>query len=273
MAVSNATPFQEKQMDYQNDLVKVEVREDGIAVVRLDNPPLNVVTVKLAGQLYDALHAMESDDRVRVMVIAGAGGKAFSVGSDVKEFPAVWDDLVDRKLRRENEAFNAIEFLPVPTIAALEGTTCGGGFEMSMAADIRILSDKGRMALPEINLGIFPASGGLFRLAKLVGQAKALEIMYLGEFLDAEECLRIGLVNRLAPAGATLDAALELAGKIAMKPREPLRRIKRGVRDFLNAATEECFLENLRRSADLWRAPDGREGVQAFLEKRQPKFL
>lgn len=259
-------------MKYANDLVKVEVRDDGVAIVRLDNPPLNVVTVELARQLYDALHVMESDERVRVLVLAGAGEKAFSVGSDIKEFPEVRDDVLDKKLRRENEAFNLIEFLPVPSIVALEGTVCGAGFEISMAADIRILSNAGRMALPEITLGIFPASGGLFRLSKIVGMPKALEIMYLGEFMDARECLRIGLVNRLAPAGSALDTALELAGKIATKPREPLRRIKRGVRDFLFSSTEECFYENLRRSADLWKSPDGCEGTSAFLEKRTPKF-
>lgn len=265
-------PFRENEMKYENDNVKVEVMDSGVALARLDNPPVNVVTVKLACELFDVVHRMRRDERVRVLVLAGAGTKAFSAGSDVKEFPAVRDDLVEKKLRRENEAFNGIEFLPFPTIAAMEGVVCGGGFEMSMAADIRILSESGRMALPEINLGIFPASGGLFRLAKLVGPAKALEIMYLGEFLDAPECLRIGLVNRLAPTGTAVDAALELAAKIATKPREPLRRIKKGVREFLAKTTEECFLENLRRSEDLWKAPDGCEGVDAFLEKRPPKF-
>ncbi len=107
-------------MEYVNNLVKVEVRENGVALVRLDNPPLNAVTVNLAHELYDALHALDRDDRVRAMVLSGTGQKAFSVGSDVKEFPGVWDDVVERKLRRENEAFNAIEFLSVPTLAALE---------------------------------------------------------------------------------------------------------------------------------------------------------
>ncbi len=259
-------------MAYQGELIQTETRENGVAVVKLSNPPLNVVTVKLAHELYDAMTQLEKDPAVKVAVFTGAGGKAFSAGSDVREFPAVWDDVVEKKLRRENEAFNSIEFFSRPTLAAMEGTTCGGGLELAMACDIRILSEKGKVGMPEINLGIFPASGGLFRLPKLVGMARALEMMYLGEFISAEECFRIGLVNKLVPAGEALASALGLAEKIAAKPTEPLRRIKRGVRDFLNRGTEEVFLENLRRSADLWQAPDGQEGVRAFLEKRPPKF-
>ncbi len=259
-------------MAYQGEFIQVEMRENGVAVVKLANPPLNVVTVKLAHELYDAMNALEKDPAVKVAVFTGAGGKAFSAGSDVREFPEVWDDVVDKKLRRENEAFNSIEFFSRPTIAAMEGTTCGGGLELAMACDLRVLSEKGKVGLPEINLGIFPASGGLFRLPKLVGMARALEMMYLGEFISAEECFRIGLVNKLVPAGEALASALGMAEKIAAKPAEPLRRIKRGVRDFLNHSTEEVFLENLRRSADIWKAPDGQEGVRAFLEKRPPKF-
>lgn len=259
-------------MDYANKLVKVDIRENGVCLVTLDNPPLNVVTLPVIDELYDVMHNLRREEKVRVVVVTGGGGKAFSVGSDVKEFPGVWDDVVDKKLKKENEAFSGIEYLPMPTIAAMEGSTCGGGFEIAMACDIRILSDKGKIGLPEINLGIFPASGGLFRLPKLVGVSKALEIMYLGEFVPAEECLRLGMVNRLAPAGGALAAALELADAIALKPAEPLRRIKRGVRDFAFKSSEETFLDNLRRSEDLWKQPDCREGVNAFIEKRPPQF-
>lgn len=258
-------------MNYPNNLVIVEVSDDGVATVALNNPPLNVVTVALAAELYETMTLLERDERVGVVVLHGKG-KGFSAGSDVREFPAVRAEVVDRKLKRENEAFNAIEFLSRPTIAALEGATCGGGLEMAMACDIRIMSDAGKLGFPETNLGIFPASGGLFRLPKLVGQAKALELMYLGDFIGADECLAIGLVNRVVAAGTALDAAGEMARRLAEKPREALKRIKAGVRRFQNRATEEIFLDNLRLSADLWDSPDAREGVQAFLEKRPPRF-
>ncbi len=258
-------------MDYLNNMVIVDIPEDGVATVALNNPPLNVVTVALADELYRAMATLEKDERVRVVVLYGRG-KGFSAGSDVREFPEVRAEVVDKKLRRENEAFNAIEFLRCPTIAALEGTTCGGGLEMAMACDIRIMSDQGRMAFPETNLGIFPASGGLFRLPKLVGQAKALELMYLGDFIDAKECRRIGLANSVVATGTAFDAAMEMARRLAAKPREALRRIKSGVRRFQHQASGEIFLDNLRLSADLWDSPDAREGTNAFLEKRAPKF-
>lgn len=258
-------------MDYQNNLIKVDMRNNGVCVVSLDNPPLNVVSLPVIDELYDVMAKLPREETVKAVIVTG-GARTFSAGSDVKEFPGVRDCVVDKKLKKENEAFNGIEFLPQPTIAAMEGNTCGGGLEIAMACDIRVMSDKGRLGMPEINLGIFPASGGLFRLPKLVGMAKAMELMYLGEFISAEECLRIGLVNRLAPAGATLEAALAMAGKIAAKPVEPLRRIKKGVRAFQHKDSEQTFWDNLRLSADLWDAPDCREGVSAFLEKRAPTF-
>ncbi|MCD8140980.1 MAG: enoyl-CoA hydratase-related protein [Planctomycetaceae bacterium] len=259
-------------MEYRNKLITVEKQGGGVCLVSLNNPPLNVVTLPLLEEMRDVMAKLEADDAVRVVVLTGSGVKAFSVGSDVKEFPDVWDDVVEKKLKGENEAFNALEFLPKPVIAALEGTVCGGGCEMAMACDIRILSDQGKMGMPEINLGIFPASGGLFRLPKLVGMAKAMEIMYLGDFVDAAECHRIGLVNRLAPAGQVKEAALELARTIAAKPAAALRTIKQGVRDLGMRTTEDGFLDNLRYSRPMWNTPDCAEGVRAFLEKRPPRF-
>jgi enoyl-CoA hydratase/carnithine racemase len=259
-------------MDYRNQLILVEKRAPGVALVTLNNPPVNVVTLPLLDELRDVMAKLETDDSVRAVVLTGSGVKSFSVGSDVKEFPDVWDDVIGKKLKGENEAFNAIEFLPKPVIAAMEGSSCGGGVEMAMACDIRLLSETGRMGMPEINLGIFPASGGLFRLPKLVGAAKAMEIMYLGDFLDAGECLRIGWVNRLVPAGKAAEAALEMAGRIAAKPMRALSRIKKGVRDLGMRGTEDGFIDNLRYSRDIWNTPDCAEGVRAFLDKRAPKF-
>lgn len=195
-------------MEYENNLILVEKPADKVALITLNNPPLNLVTLELSRELKETLFRLEQDDEVRVVVLTGSGEKAFCVGSDVKEFPQVWDDVIGKKLQKENEVFNAIEFLDKPVIAAMEGNVCGGGYEMAMACDLRILSESGRIAQPEINLGVFPGSGGIFRLPKLVGASKAMEMMFLGEFIDAEDCLRLGLVNRLAPAGKTVSAFL-----------------------------------------------------------------
>lgn len=259
-------------MQYANKLVLVEKPKKGVALLTLNNPPMNLVSLDLSAELLETLRKVDGDDEVRVAVLTGSGTRSFCVGSDVKEFPKIWDDPIGKKLRRENEAFNALEFLEKPVIAAMEGNVCGGGSEMSMACDMRVLAENGRMAFPEINLGVFPASGGVFRLPKLVGPAKALEMMYLGEFIDARECLRIGLVNWVVPSGEVVAKALEVAEKIAAKPMESVKIIKKGVRELWLKPTTESFLDNLRLSATIFKTPDCAEGVQAFLEKRPAVF-
>ena len=259
-------------MIYENKMILVEKPADRVALVTLNNPPLNLVTLELSREFRETLYKLNQDDEVRVVVLTGSGQKAFCVGSDVKEFPHVWDDVIGKKLQKENETFNAIEFLDKPVIAAMEGTVCGGGYEMAMACDLRILSETGRIAQPEINLGVFPGSGGLFRLPKLVGASKAMEMMFLGEFIEAGDCLRLGLVNRLAPGGEVVNAAIALAEKIADKPFEAIKLIKKGVREIGMVPTDQCFYKNLEFSRSIFQTEDCAEGVDAFLNKRSPQF-
>lgn len=257
---------------YQNELIKVEKVKENVVLLTLNNPPLNLVTLELSAELRDTLFKINQDDEVRVVVLTGSGTKAFCVGSNVNEFPKVADDVIGKKLQKENETFNAIEFLDKPVIAAMEGTVCGGGFEMAMACDMRVLSETGRIAQPEINLGVFPGSGGLFRLPKLVGVSKALEMMYLGEFIPATECLALGLINRLAAEGESVKIAIDIAEKIAQKPFEAIKLIKKGVREIGMKSTAECFYQNLDFSRTIFQTADCKEGVNAFLNKRTPKF-
>ena len=259
-------------MEYQNNLILVEKPRKNVALITLNNPPLNLVTLEMSAELRETLFKLDQDEDVRVVVLTGSGQRAFCVGSDVKEFPKVWDDVIGKKLQKENETFNCIEFLDKPVIAAMEGTVCGGGYEMAMACDLRILSDAGKIAQPEINLGVFPGSGGLFRLPRIIGPSKAMEMMFLGEFIEAEECLRLGLVNKLAPAGAVVAAALDMAEKIAQKPFEAIKLIKKGVREIGNSGSAECFYKNLEFSKNVFKTPDCAEGVDAFLHKRPPVF-
>lgn len=261
-----------EKMEYKNEKILVEKPEKYVALITLNNPPLNLVTLELSAELRYTLFKLNKDDEVRVVVLTGSGTRAFCVGSDVKEFPKVWDDVIGKKLQKENETFNAIEFLDKPVIAAMEGNVCGGGFEMAMACDMRIMAENGRIAQPEINLGVFPGSGGLFRLPKLVGASKAMEMMYLGEFIEAEECLRLGLVNRLAPEGKAVETALTVAKAIAQKPFEAIKLIKKGVREIGMVSSAECFYKNLDFSRSIFQTEDCAEGVDAFLNKRPPEF-
>lgn len=253
-------------------LVLVEYLKGGVAKLSLNNPPLNLVTLEMTRQLIDALDALEQDDAVRVVVVTGAGSKAFCVGSDIKEFPAVRDRVVEKKLARENDAFDRLEFLSKPVIAAIEGMAYGGGCEISMACDIRVMAEDGKIGLPEIKLGVVPGSGGLFRLPKLVGNARAMELMYLGKFIDAHEAERIGLVNEIVSSGEAVSRAIDLAGEIAQRPKAALAAIKRAVRESSVMSHAAALQLTLDLSEELFQTADCEEGVQAFFEKREPRF-
>src|SRR5215207_11221941 len=212
------------------NLVPLERLEGGVAKLTLNNPPLNLVTLEMAQRLIEALEDLDGDESVRAVVVTGAGEKAFCAGSDVKEFAAVRDRVVEKKLAQENEAFSGFESLSKPVIAAIEGLAYGGGCEISMACDIRVIAEGARVALPEVKLGVVPGSGGLFRLPELVGPARAMQLMYFGDPIGAREAEDIGLVNEVVPDGETLSRALDIARRVSRQPKEAVAAIKRGVR-------------------------------------------
>lgn len=253
-------------------LVDYAVGDDGVAVLTLDNPPLNLNTLGTIARLLEVCAQVADDDRIRVVVVTGAGDKAFCAGSDIREFADVRDDVVPKKLRRENEAFTAIERLPQPVIAALNGVTLGGGAEIALACDIRIADENGRIGFPEVNLGVFPGSGGVFRLPRVIGLARAYELLYTGEAIDAQEALRIGLVNRVAPSGRALETALELARVLASKPALSLTLIRAAARESLHQDVDAATERTLQDSHRVFAGPDIAEGVAAFFGKRPPAF-
>jgi len=243
----------------------------GVAKVVLDGPPLNLNTLDSIAQLRETFAWIDREDDIRCALLTGAGSRAFCAGSDVKEFPAVWDDVVGRKLRQENDAFRSVETCSKPVVAAIEGIVLGGGCELAMACDIRVAGDTANFGFPEIRLGVFPGSGGLYRLPRLVGQAKALELMLLGENVPATEALRLGLVNQVVPAGQAIAQGLAICERIALGPREAVLAIKRGVRDA-SSDYDAAVALTLQLSDKVFRTADCAEGVRAFFEKRPPKF-
>ena len=254
------------------NLVLVERSEGDVAKLTLNNPPLNLVTLGMAQQLIEALEDLDRDESVRAVVVTGAGDKAFCAGSDVKEFMAVRDRVVEKKLARENRAFGGFELLSKPVIAAIEGPAYGGGCEISMACDLRIIATSARMALPEVKLGVVPGSGGLFRLPELVGPARAMELMYLGDPISAREAERMGLVNKVVPDGEALPRALDIARRISRQPKEAVAAIKRGVRESARLTREEAVQLTLELSDRVFKTEDCAEGIKAFFEKREPRF-
>lgn len=256
----------------ESRLVLVERLAGGVAKLTLNNPPLNLVTLEMTRQLIEGLQELEGDEAVRALVVTGAGDKAFCAGSDVKEFAAVRDRVVEKKLARENEAFSGFESFSKPVIGAIEGLAYGGGCEISMACDIRVIGQGARVALPEVKLGVVPGSGGLFRLPELVGPARAMQLMYLGDPIGAREAEEIGLVNEVVPDGEALPRALDVARSISRQPKEAVAAIKRGVRESLHSSRQESVRLTLELSDHLFRTEDCAEGIQAFFEKREPRF-
>jgi enoyl-CoA hydratase len=254
----------------ESRLVLVERLAGGVAKMTLNNPPLNLVTLEMTERLVEALDELEREDAVHAVVVTGE--KSFCAGSDVKEFADVRDRVVEKKLARENEAFGKLESLSKPTVAAIEGLAYGGGCEISMACDLRITGQDAKFALPEVRLGVVPGSGGLFRLPELVGPARAMQLMYLGEPIDAREAERIGLVNEVVPDGEALMRALVVARSISRRPKEALAAIKRGVRESLHSSREDSIGLTLELSDRLFQTEDCAEGIRAFFDKREPRF-
>lgn len=247
--------------------------DGGVATVVISNGPLNVLSGGVLADLGACAGELEADASVRVVVLTGAGDRAFVAGGDIREFPEILrqggGSLFTSRTRGPFEAFAA---LPQPTIAAVNGLAYGGGTELALLCDLRIAGENVKFCLPEIKIGLFPAGGGTQRLPRLVGKPKAKELMFLGEPISAQEALRIGLVNRVVPAGQVLAAARELAHQLATRPAVALRAIKRVVDEGCAVDLSEGLAVEARLFEEVFDSADAKEGIAAFLEKRPPVF-
>jgi enoyl-CoA hydratase/carnithine racemase len=247
--------------------------EGGVATLVVDRPPLNALSYQAKEEIAACLEEVAADSGVRCLVFFGAGGRAFSVGSDIKEFPEVTARRLGRqRAAHEHAVYNRLDFFPVPTIAAIEGHCLGGGLELALACDLRVAGETSRLGLPEVKLGVFPAGGGTERLPRLIGEARARELIYTGEPVDAREAWRIGLVNRVAPAGQALAAAQELGRTIASRSALTLRTVKAVMDRGLAMDLLEAQQVAIEAISELFQSEAVREGVAAFLEKRAPNF-
>ncbi|MFZ5633814.1 MAG: enoyl-CoA hydratase/isomerase family protein [Bacillota bacterium] len=250
-------------------------KKDSAGLMTINNPPVNALSGKVVEEILACLREMGKDPEVRVVVVTGAGSKAFMAGADIKEFPHLMQGragVAGEYASRGHNMFNYLDGFPKPTVAAINGLALGGGCELALCCDLRVAGENALLGLPEIKLGLFPGGGGTQRLPRLIGEARAKELMYLGDFIPAQEALRIGLVNTVVPQAEVLTAALELAQKISQRPGAALSLIKQCVDRGLQMTLEE----GLRLECDLFDrvflTEDVREGVSAFIEKREPKF-
>jgi len=257
-------------MAYEN--IKTEVRE-GILYVTIDRPKvLNALNAQTVEEIGRAFQAARSDDSVRAVILTGSGDKAFVAGADINELAQKTPISGKETSERGQEILSLIERFPKIVIAAINGFALGGGCELALACHIRIASEKAQIGLPEVTLGIIPGYGGTQRMARLLGKGKALELICTGDRIGAAEAERIGLVNKVVPPDQLMPAAEEMARKIMS--RGPLA-VRAAIEAVMNGS-EMPFEEGQFLEATLFgllcASEDTKEGMKAFLEKRQANF-
>ena len=253
-------------------LIRLEVGT--MAHLTLVNPPLNLVTRELLLELGAALDTLEAaaPGDVRAVVVSGEGDRAFSAGSHVGEFESQRGPNGRERHALESGMADRLARLPMPTIAAIEGNALGGGLELALCCDIRVAAATARLGLPEVRLAVTPGAGGTQRLPRVVGAARAKELILTGRVLTAEEAERIGLVTRVVPTGQALAAADEIAAEIAARGPVAVREAKRLIDLSTDADLATGLAAELDASDRVFATDDVGEGAEAFFAKREPQY-
>jgi enoyl-CoA hydratase/carnithine racemase len=252
------------------EFVRLEVAE-GIGTIRLERPPMNALNATVQEELRAAAHAATDDDAVRAVVVYG-GEKVFAAGADIKEMATMGYADMAARAGALSSAFDAIARIPKPVVAAINGYALGGGCELALACDWRVVAEDAKLGQPEITLGIIPGAGGTQRLSRLVGPARAKDLVMTGRFVGAEEALRIGLADRVVPAAEVYEAALALVRPFVKGPAMALRAAKLAIDGGLDLDLNSGLAWESQLFAALFATADKVEGMAAFVEKRKPDF-
>jgi enoyl-CoA hydratase/carnithine racemase len=256
----------------EGELVGRRSDGDGVEVLVLRNPPVNALSTRLLDQLVHHVAAIEADPTVRAVVLTG-DGQYFSAGADLKEMATMGFDNAPKIVRRAQQLFEGVSELRPPVVAAINGLAVGGGLELALACDLRVAGESAKLGAPEANFGLMPAYGGTQRLPRLVGKSKAMELIFTGSMIPAAEAGRIGLVNKVVPAGQELRAARDLAHTIAQKAPRAVAGAKRAIRLGVDRPLSEGLtLEAETFEREVLASEDLAEGIRAFVEHRPPKF-
>ena len=257
-------------MKYRNILYE---KKEGIGTITLHRPDsMNALNSEVFRELKNILEEIESDDEVAVVIITGSN-KFFAAGADLKEVGEISTPLKAHRFIQDAQAvFNMLEDLEKPVIAAVSGLALGGGCELTLACDLRIAAENAVFGQPEIKIGVIPGGGGTQRLPRIVGVTKAKELLYTGDFINAEEAYRVGLINKIVPVASLMDEARKMALKIASQPRNALKYAKMAVNEGMGMDIKSAMAYEARCFEILFSTQDQKEGMRAFIEKRKPVF-
>jgi enoyl-CoA hydratase len=247
-----------------NEFVRVET-DGAVATIRLDRPPMNALSIQVQDELGAAVAKVSVDATVRAVVIYG-GEKVFAAGVDVKEMAGSSYARMTEFSLRLKAVYDAVAKIPKPVVAAVTGYALGGGLELALCADFRVLGERARVGQPEILLGIIPGAGGTQRLPRLVGPARAKDIVYTGRFVTAQEALSIGLADRVVPDAEVYQAACELAGRFAAGPAVALAAAKQAIDDGLEVGLDAGLEIERLHFAGLFATDDARAGMRSFVD-------
>ena len=247
--------------------------EDGVATVTIDHPPANSLDMQTRDELTDVFDELsQKAGEVRVVILTSAGEKIFVSGADIRMLRDRTPDEAIVAGKRAREGTLKIEQFEAPVICAIKGYCLGGGLELAMGCDLRIVAENAQFGQPEVNLGIIPGGGGTQRLARLVGVGTAKELIYTGKMINAQEAHRIGLVNKVVPLDKIMDEVMEMAKLIASKGPLAVRAAKKTINQGLDMPLIPGLELETENFSQLTATEDKREGTTAFLEKRKPVF-
>jgi enoyl-CoA hydratase/carnithine racemase len=244
---------------------------DGIGTIRLARPPMNALNTQVQEELRVAAQAAAVDPEIRAVVVYG-GEKVFAAGADITEFTTTGYQEMAVRATALSGAFDAVAKIGKPTVAAITGYALGGGCELALACDWRVVAADAKLGQPEIRLGLIPGAGGTQRLARLIGPARAKDLVFSGRMVDADEALRIGLADRVAPAEEVYPTAVELLRPYLSGPALALRAAKLAIDNGLDMDLASGLAWESQLFASLFATEDRVEGTTAFVAKRKPKF-
>lgn len=252
------------------ELVHLDV-DDGVGIVRLDRPPANAISLPLSIELLDTLRDAASRGDVGALVVWG-GPKLFAAGADIKEMVEQSPDEIHEQVTMLGDACDLLEAMPKVSIAAITGFALGGGFELSLACDLRYAADDAKVGQPEVRLGVIPGAGGTQRMTWLAGVGVSRDLTYTGRQVDAEEAKALRLIERVLPADRVFESAVEDARAFAHGPRRALAAAKEAIRAAVSSPGPAGVAREKQLFTALFGSDDQREGMRAFIEKRPPEF-